>query len=130
MKKAAINRRDFLRLCVITAGSAIAAACEKALTDATAVAVGTSTPAASPTPSVKLSLIGGNQDVWTWIKPVNIRASGECEDVTVYVNGGEFEARPEGEYFTADVRLSEGENQVSAACGQRDGGEIRSNMLE
>jgi cyclomaltodextrinase len=127
MQKAPLNRRDFLRFCVVAAGGAIAAACQKALTEV--LAVSTSTTAPSSTPSVKLSLIGGDQDVWTWSKPVKVGVAGECESVVVYVNGREFEARPEGEYFTADVRLSEGENRVSATCRQPDGGEIQSNML-
>src|SRR5215207_8304033 len=128
MKKAAINRRDFLRLCVITAGSAIAAACEKALTDA--IAVGTSTSFPSPTPSVKLSLAGGNQDAWTWVKQVQIGISeGECERVLVQVNGREFDAQPEGDSFTVDVRLSEGENHVNAVCLQARGGEVLSDPV-
>lgn len=129
MEKTPLNRRGFLRLCVVAAGSAIAAACQKALPDlATETeAVGTST--ASPGRAVNVTLTGADQDVWTWIKPVKVGVSGDCDGVVVYVNGREFEALPEGEYFTAEVRLSEGENRVSAACRQRGEGELQSNML-
>src|SRR5215213_8103569 len=127
MKRAALNRRDFLRLCVITTGSAIAVACQKALTDATAVPLGTSTAFPSAMPSVKLSLAGGNQDAWTWVKQVKVGVSeGECEQVVVQANGRQFETRAEGQLFTTEVRLSAGENEVSAACLLPGGGELRS----
>src|SRR5215207_4315385 len=127
MKRAALNRRDFLRLCVITTGSAIAVACQKALTDVTGVPLGTSTALPSAMPSVKISLAGGNQDAWTWVKQVKVGVSeGECERVVVQATGREFETRAEGQLFTTEVRLSAGENQVSAACLLPGGGEVRS----
>ena len=130
IKKTVLNRRDFLRLCVITAGSAIATACQKALTDATAVPFGTSTAFPSATPSLKLSLAGGNQDAWTWAKQVKVGVSeGECERVVVQANGRQFETQAQGQVFTAEVRLSAGENQVSATCLQPGGGEVRSDPV-
>jgi cyclomaltodextrinase / maltogenic alpha-amylase / neopullulanase len=121
MQKTPLTRRGFLRLFVVTAGSAFATACQKALTGI----VGTNTPS----PSVNMSL-GGNQDVWAWVKQVNVRVlEGECEAVTVRVEEQEFEAQPEGETFTAEVPLSEGENQVSAVCLQPGGGEVRSDPV-
>lgn len=128
MQKAPLNRRGFLRLCVVAAGGTIAAACQQALSELPAEAA-TATP--SPGSEVKVSLAGADQDVWTWVKPVKVGLAEpeKCQGVIVYVNGREVEARPEGEYFTADVRLSAGENRVWAACKQPGGGEIRSNML-
>jgi cyclomaltodextrinase / maltogenic alpha-amylase / neopullulanase len=121
MKKAPLTRRDFLRLSLVTAGSVIAAACQKALPEA----VGTAVP--SLTPSVKLSLANGSQDAWTWVKQVKVRVSeGECERVVIQANGQPFEAQPEGEFFSADVALLEGENQVNALCLQPGGSEISS----
>ena len=126
MEKTHLTRRGFLRLSVVAAGSVIAAACQKALTEA----IGTSTASPSPTPSVKVSLTGADQDAWTWFKQVKVGISGgECESVIIHVNGQQFEARLEGETFTADVRLSAGENQVSAACLQPGGGEILSDPV-
>src|SRR5688572_16445553 len=105
MQKAPLTRRGFLRLGMVTAGSVIAAACHKALTGATAA--GTSTPSSS----AKISL-GGNQDVWAWVKQINVRVDeGECEAVTVQVDEKEFKTQPEGKTFTAEVPLSGGENQ-------------------
>jgi glycosidase len=113
---------------VIATGSAIAAACQKTLTDT--IAVGTSTALSSPTPSAKLSLTGGNLDAWAWVKQVKVDVSeGECERVIVRVNGKEFEARQEDNSFTTEVRVSEGENQVNAVCTQVGGGEVSSDPL-
>lgn len=119
--KAPLTRRGFLRLSVIAAGSAVAVACQKAVTEV----VGTSTPLAPPTPSVTLDL-GGNRDVWAWTSPVRVSVSeGQCESVILDVNEREVETQAEGDAFTAEVPLSEGENQVSATC-QTDGTEARS----
>jgi cyclomaltodextrinase len=110
---------------MVAVGSAIAAACQKALTQV----VGTSTPAPSPAPSVKMNL-GGNQDAWMWIKQVNVQVTdGECESMIIDVNRQEVATQPNGGAFTAEVPLSEGENQVSAVCLQSGGGEVRSNPV-
>src|SRR5215207_160830 len=107
MEKASLNRRDFLRLCVVGAGSVIAAACQKALTETVAFATSTAVP--SLTPSVKVDISGGSRDVWTWIKQIKVGVSeGDCEKVIVHVNAQEFEAHPEDESFTAEIQLSEG----------------------
>jgi cyclomaltodextrinase / maltogenic alpha-amylase / neopullulanase len=113
MEKAPLTRRNFLRLCVITAGSAIVAACQKALTETV-----------TPLPTVKLSL-GGNQDVWALVKPVNVKVSeGKCENVILRVNEQEIEAQPEEKSFTAEVQFAPGENQVNAVCTLPGGGEV------
>ena len=122
MDKTPLNRRDFLRLCVLAAGGAVAAACGKTITEI----VGTSTVSPSPAPAVKLSL-GTNLDAWTWVKQMKVGVSeGECEKVILSVNGQNFQARPEGDYFIADIQLSEGENQITASCVQPGGGEVTS----
>src|SRR5687768_11727322 len=122
MEKAPLNRRDFLRLCVLAAGGVIAAACEKTIKEA----VGTSTVSLSPTPAVKLNL-GTDLDAWTWVKQIRVGVSeGVCEKVILHVNRLEFQAQPDGDSFTADIQLSEGENQVTAACIQPGGGEVTS----
>jgi glycosidase len=129
MEKVPLSRRGFLRLCVVTAGSAVAAACQKALqdvataTEAVATSI-TSTAFASPVPAVKLNLTGA--DAWTWVKIVRVGVSGKCESVAVTVNEHKFEAQAEDDHFTADVTLSAGENEVSAICFRTGGGETRS----
>src|SRR5215203_4196945 len=117
MDKTPLNRRDFLRLCVLAAGGAVAAACGKTITEI----VGTSTVSPSPTPAVKLSM-GTDLDAWTWVKQIRIGVSeGECERVLLHVNGQEFQAQPEGDSFTAGIQLSEGENRINASCVQPGG---------
>ena len=126
MQKAPLTRRGFLRLSVIAAGSAIAVACQKALAD---TAVGTNTPPVSLTPSAKLDL-GGSLDAWTWVKQVQVGVSeGECERVIVRANEQEVEARAEGDSFTADIQLTEGDNQITAVCVQPGGGEVQSDPV-
>ena len=122
-----ISRRSFLRLCVVSAGGAVIAACQQALQDVTNATEAVST--LTPMPPTKINLIGADQDVWVWNKPVKVEVSGDCQKVLVNINEGEVETQPEGEIFTAELKLSAGENQVSAVCMQPDGTEIRSNML-
>jgi cyclomaltodextrinase / maltogenic alpha-amylase / neopullulanase len=125
MEKALFNRRDFLRLCVLAAGGAIAAACEKTITEA----IVTSTVSPSATSAVKMSL-GTDLDAWTWVKQIRVGVSeGQCERVILHVNQQEFQAKLEGDSFAADIQLSEGENQVTAACIQPGGAEVTSEPI-
>jgi cyclomaltodextrinase / maltogenic alpha-amylase / neopullulanase len=127
MEKAPLTRRGFLRLCVVTAGGVVVSACQQLLNDIAAVTE--VAPVATPGQTTRINLMGTDQDAWAWLKTVKVAISGECESVVVQVNGTAFEAQPEGASFTAEVRLSAGENQISAVCRQPDGGEVRSNML-
>ena len=128
MEKAPLSRRDFLRLSVIAAGSAIATACQEVRPPT--IPVGTSTAAPSPTPSVKFSLAGVNVDAWTWIKQVKVGVSeGKCEKVLLRMNSQDVEAMPEGDMFTAEVPLAGGENQIRAVCRQPGGGEAVSDPV-
>ena len=115
LEKASFDRRSFLRLCMFTAGGAMAAACQQKLQEiATATGV---PPSSTPEPAVNLNLTGGDRDAWTWIKQVAVDVSeGECEAVIVRVNGQEYETGPEDGTFTTEIPISEGENQVSAVC--------------
>ncbi len=132
MEMTPLNRRGFLRLCVVAAGGTIAAACQSALQETEVVASSTASPSPVPTklPSQEVSLAGADQDVWAWIKPVKVAgpAVAKPQDVFVSVNGREFETQKDGEYFTTEIRLSTGINRISATYKQPDGGEIRSNM--
>ena len=130
MDKASLNRRGFLRLCVVAAGGAVTAACQSSLGNPTPVVTITSTATKTSDQQVKVNLIGEDQDVWAWTKPVNVEVSGSSNDqVIVSVNGKEFEARPIGEAYQTEVDLTEGINRVSAITRITNGGEIRSNML-
>ena len=128
VEKASFDRRSFLRLCVFTAGGALAAACQQALQD---IATPTQVPpSTTPEPAVKLNLTGGNQDAWTWFKEVRVGVSeGECEGVRVQINGQEFEASQEDGTFTVEIPLFEGENQVGAVCTLPEGGEVQTSPV-
>ena len=111
INKAALDRRSFLRLCAVTAGGTVLASCGQSLFSRG---------------SERVKLVASDQDAWTWVKPVTVEVSDECERVVVYANGQPFEAQPEGAGFTAEVRLSGGENEVSATCVLPSGRELRS----
>ena len=125
MEKASLDRRSFLRLCAVTAGGAVLAACQQTLRGLESAASSTGT--VSPIKAVQLSIPGADHDAWTWVKsvPVGVSDPAACEAVLVAVNGREFGAKPEEDHFTAEIQLSEGENQVSAICKQ-SGGEVES----
>jgi cyclomaltodextrinase / maltogenic alpha-amylase / neopullulanase len=130
MDKASLNRRGFLRLCIVAAGGAVVTACQPSTGNPTSFASDTTVATGTPVPPEKINLVGEDQDVWAWTKPVKVEASQTGNaPVIVYVNGKEFEAAPAGDLFQAEVRLSEGINRISAARRSTNGGEIRSNML-
>lgn len=114
MHKASLDRRSFLRLCTVTAGGAVLASCQQSL-----FAGGRE----------RVRLIGADQDVWTWMKPVTVEVSDECERVIVYANGEPFEAQPDGGGFTAEIRLSGRDNEVIATCMLPNGRELRSDPV-
>jgi glycosidase len=136
MEKIQISRRGFFRLCMITAAGAAAAACGEALpepgeTPTLAVPTATDLPptptAIPPTPTegivAQITLDGKEFDAWTWKKTITGRITGLPEGGTVRVvaQGVEYDAKVEGERFSAEVLLGEGENTVSA-YGQSPGG--------
>lgn len=131
MEKTPLNRRGFLRLCVVAAGGTLAAACQPVVGNSLPETVDVNIPLPSPQPATRVSLHGADHDVWVWTKSLKVEISqpNECQGVVFYVNGREYGASPKGEAFETEVKLSEGENRVSAACRQTGGGEIRSNML-
>jgi cyclomaltodextrinase len=123
MQKDSLSRRGFLRLSVIAVGSTVAVACQKALQEIATPTHPVTTSTASPAARVKMKLTGA--DAWTWVKPVKVRVTGECQSLMVTANGRDFPAQLEGDTFAAEVRLSAGENHVSATCLQSGGDEVR-----
>ncbi len=127
MEKAPLTRQGFLRLSLIAVGSAFAAACQKALQEIATPTEAVATSTSSPVATVKMRLTGA--DAWTWVKPVKVGVTGECQSLVVTANGQDFQAQPGGDTFTAEVRLSAGENQVSATCLQSGGEELRTDPV-
>lgn len=113
-----------MRICALTAGGAVIAACQQALPD-----LATALPSLTPIPSTTIDLPGSDREVWVWTKPVNVNATGDCRTIVVNVNGRGFDVQPQGGTFSTEVKLYSGVNQITAACKQTDGAEIRSNML-
>lgn len=126
MKQSSLNRRGFLRLCVVTAGGAVITACQQALQQ---IATMTAVPSLTPIPRTKINLPGSDRDVWVWTKPIHVDVTGNCQTVVIDVNGRTFEAPLPDGVFSTEVKLYSGVNQITAACKQADGVEIRSNML-
>ena len=92
MKNAPLNRRDFLRLCVVAAGGTVITACKQALRE---IAVATDAVSSlTPASTTRINLIGTDQDVWTWVKSVKVAVSGACENVKVFTNGQDVAAQP------------------------------------
>lgn len=127
MENPSLNRRGFLRLCVLSVGGTILAACQQRLEGLPTAAF--ESPTSTSNPIVGIRQAGSDQDAWTWIKKISVEVSADCESTVVNVNGREFETQLENEMFTAEVSLSPGLNRIHAICKQSDGKEIRSNML-
>lgn len=139
MARCPIDRRSFLRLCALAAGSALASACHLAPTELpekepTLVTPRASTPApptqTPPPPAVEIRLAGGEAEIWAWKKRVEIRLSNAagCRQVVVNANGLPVEAalsasesEAEGGLFSAEVPIEAGVNRVVAECRQPDG---------
>ncbi len=116
--RSSLTKKIRLRFSLALAIGVTVVACQPA------VAVELPTAAASPSAiPVTVSLSGADQDVWSWTKPVQVQVSEleGCRGIVVYVNGREFQAQPTGENYSAEVRFSEGANQVRAACLQSSG---------
>lgn len=137
-----VSRKNFLRLSLLFAGSALAA-CQSKLPDADTPAASpapTAAPSPSPSavpsptpalPAMSVSLPGAEIDVWGWTKEVKGTLSGAeaCREIAVSVNGQEFPGVLSGAIFSSDVILKEGENIISAICRLETGLEVRSNMI-
>ncbi len=153
MKNRPISRRGFLRLCAMTAAGFAAAACgnarpkpaetlESSQTPGSAatpgpVVLGETQPpptdtAIPPTPTeeivAQITLHGNEFDAWTWRKTVTGKVIGLPEGSTVRVvaNGSEYAARVDGERFTAEIGVEEGNNYVFAYFQGPGGEQVRS----
>ena len=75
---------------------------------------------ATPT---RITLDGGNAEVWTWRKRVtgHCFCHEQCAAVSLRVNNTEVEVEREGKRFSALVPLKEGKNRIVASCCHADG---------
>jgi len=79
----------------------------------------------------RISLDGGDAEVWTWEKTISgvYRCEDKCGTISVSVNGREVPATRDGDRFHAAVRLEEGENRIVALCRAGDGSECGSDVM-
>lgn len=131
MKDGAPNRKDFLRLCLLMAGSTLVAACEGAQSQPTPTSARGNTPVPSstnipptPVPELKagIQLSGGDAEVWAWNKQVRgiLEKPEICPAVWIDNDGFRVQAVLEGQDFSATVRVLEGANHLSAVCQHGD----------
>ena len=117
-----LNRRDFLRLSLVLAGSAFAAACQEMLPEITPnVAKGTM----SPQLDSGIQLKAGDADSWTFHKQVkgSMRNPAACQAVFIDNSGSRTEAALQEYFFSASVPIRPGVNSLTAVCQHTDGEE-------
>ena len=142
MNNQSINRREFMRLGLLTALMAISAACrrENSQSDSPTPGAGSTSIAenqatGSPPPSAdsacEVQLDSAGAEVWAWRKHVSGQVTGldNCLAVMMMVNSVDVEVSQEGESFSADVPIAEGENEVTAVCHCADGQEGTAQMV-
>src|SRR5215207_7953051 len=99
-----IHRREFLRLSLVLAGSALVTACQAARPR--------STPTAAPGPSFAsgIRLQGGDAGAWTFVKSIkgSLSNPAACQSVLVDNNGARMQASLQEYFFSADIPIRPG----------------------
>lgn len=137
-----ISRKEFLRMLALTAVGGVAAAC--GLQDLKTVSLETNpapspsslppvgqTPPPTATAPVKVTLTGGDGDVWAWDALVNGTTTkpSDCQGVDIILNGQNYSAVQNEGDFSASVLLDQGENHILAYCKLPGGQMVVSNPL-
>jgi cyclomaltodextrinase / maltogenic alpha-amylase / neopullulanase len=111
-----LNRRDFLRLSLMLAGGAFAAACQEMKKKPA--------PTATKGNMLKsgIQLNGSNVDAWTFRKAVtgSLENPAACQAVFIDNNGTRVDALLEGSSFSAEVPIHSGANSMTAVCQHED----------
>src|SRR5688572_10639681 len=107
-----LNRREFLRLSLIAAGSALASACQP-----TRAAL-MPTPTRGPSLKSGIQLNGNNADAWTFIKSVRGSMANPAACQAVWVDNDETrkQATLQENFFSAEVPIRSGANSLKAVC--------------
>jgi cyclomaltodextrinase / maltogenic alpha-amylase / neopullulanase len=120
MTDQALNRREFLSLSLVLAGSALVTACQ-------APQIGpspTATKGIMSTPELKtgIKLQGGNVDAWTFRKSLkgSLENPTACQTVWIDDNGTRLQANLREYFFSAEVPVRPGANPVTAICQHAD----------
>jgi len=108
-----LSRRDFLRLSLVFTASALASACQKALTGTVPTVEGTMPP------ELKSGIqLNGNADAWTYTKLIkgNLKNPAACQAVWIDNENARAQAAPQEHFFSAELRIHPGVNSVMAVC--------------
>jgi glycosidase len=116
MKRQSVNRREFLRLSFVLAGSAWATSCQPARSALTP------TIAAAPSLSSGIQLTGDNADAWTFVKHVKGSLSNPavCQAVWIENDDARAQATLQENFFSAEVLIRPGASPVHAVCQHPD----------
>src|SRR5215211_5751808 len=113
-----LHRREFLRLSLVLAGSALATTCQAQRI------VPTATKGSMSTPELQagIQLIGGDADAWTFHKPLqgSMGNPAACQAVWIDNRGERVQAALQESFFSAEVPIRPGANAVSAVCQHPD----------
>lgn len=120
MTDQALNRREFLRLSLVMASSALATACQ-----APRIAPSpTATKGIMPTRELKtgIKLQGGNVDAWTFRKSLkgSMENPAACQAVWIDHNGARLPAVLQEYFFSGEVPVHPGANPITAICQHAD----------
>src|SRR5215211_2438140 len=113
-----LRRREFLRLSLLLAGSALATTCQVQRI------VPTATKGSMSTPELQagIQLIGGDADAWTFHKPLkgSMGNPAACQAVWIDNQGERVQAALQESFFSAEVPIHPSANPVSAVCQHPD----------
>jgi cyclomaltodextrinase / maltogenic alpha-amylase / neopullulanase len=115
MSERALNRREFLRLSLVLAGSALAAACKQVLAG-TPTALKGSTPLSDLKSGIQF--MGDDADVWASTKLMrgSLKNPAACQAVWIENNGVRVQANMQEYFFSANVPIQPGANSLTAVC--------------
>jgi glycosidase len=131
-----LNRRAFLRLAAVTMLGSVGAGCDAgaqqpAVVEPTLGASPTAAPLAAATATVlpvRITLVGGDADVWAWQRQVAGQLVGDCAEAYLAVGNTRADLTRDGNQFSALAMLQEGKNAITAVCLQPDGSEELSSV--
>src|SRR5687767_9451500 len=122
-----LNRRDFLRLSLVLAGSAFTAACKEALPGPTP----TATKGIMSLLKSGIQLNGGDADIWTFRKLLkgSLENPAACQGVWINNDGVRVQAMMQDDSFSAEVPIHTGSNSMAAVCQHTNEEEELSNEI-
>src|SRR5688572_17232434 len=114
MADRSLNRRDFLRLSLVLAGSAFTAACKEALPGPTPAA----TKGIMSLLKSGIQLNGADADIWIFRKLLkgSLENPAACQGVWINNDGVRVQAMMQEDSFSAEVPIHPGLNSMTVVC--------------